>query len=197
MKRILMASSAFAVVAGSAFAGGYTTPVTEAPVVAPAPVVTSNVDWTGFYAGGQLGYGKTNSPLDVDGAYAGVHGGYLKDFGSYVLGGEFAYSGASMKTGKGATEQKVKDFADLKLIAGIPTGKWLPYAGLGASYVDAKSAGTDYSDTVPMALVGVKYQLNDKWALGGELDYRKGNNFDGTKQDLNLTTVGMTASYRF
>lgn len=193
MKRILMASGALALMAGTAFAGGYTVPVTEAAPVAPAPVMTTNADWTGFYAGAQLGYGKAGGDADANGAVGGVHAGYLQDFGGFVGGGELAYSAADLsKDG-----DKINNFTDLKLIGGVPNGKWLYYGALGASYVKADFAGDSHSDTVPMAGLGVKYQLNDQWVLGSELDYRKGNDFDGTGVDADLTTLGVSASFKF
>jgi outer membrane immunogenic protein len=76
-----------------------------APVFAPVPVFT----WTGFYVGGQLGYGwnADDNDFDVpvgytvggvpftgfggnegDGFLAGVHAGYNVQFGSFVVGVE-------------------------------------------------------------------------------------------------------------
>lgn len=195
MKRMVIASAALVLSAGTVFAGSYTAPVVEAAPVAPAPVMTQNADWTGGYVGAQIGYGKLNKDLDANGAVGGLHAGYLKDFGKYVIGGELAYSGADLQDK--SVDGKVKSFTDAKLIGGVPNGKWLYYGALGASYVDAKVAGTSYNDTVPMLGAGVKYQLTDQWALGGEVDYRNGHNFDNTGNDVDLTTVALTASFRF
>lgn len=195
MKRILMAASALAVVGGAAFAGGYTAPVTEAPVPTPvAPMPAANANWDGFYLGAQLGYGDPNGELKTDGAFGGLHAGYMKDYGSWVLGGELATSAADMKTGDVG---KVKNFTDLKVLAGIPSGKWLTYGTLGASYIKGDLNGESISDTVPLVGVGVKYQVNEQWIVGAEADYRKGSSFDGTDGSINLPTIGATASYRF
>ncbi|HEY0274615.1 MAG TPA: outer membrane beta-barrel protein [Paenirhodobacter sp.] len=195
MKRILMAASALTLVGGAAFAGGYNTPVVEAPAAAPAPVyVPANANWTGWYAGAQLGYGKPDEALRTDGAFGGVNAGYLRDYGNVVVGGELAYNAANMDQGDAG---KVKDFTDLKLIAGVPYGKWLPYGTVGASYVKADIDGASRSDTLPMVGIGVKYQVNDQWAVGSELAYRKGNGFDGTGEDLNMTTLGANVAFRF
>lgn len=60
----------------------------------PAPVETyTGGDWTGFYAGGQLGYADIDGTGAADGSGGtyGVHGGYNYDFGQFVLGGEVDY----------------------------------------------------------------------------------------------------------
>lgn len=195
MKKILLATSVLTVIGGAAFAGGYTQPVVEAPVaVAPAPVVAEVPNWTGFYVGGNVGYGKPGGALSHDGAIGGLNAGYLWDQGSYVLGGELGYNWADM--GKDETG-KLKSTTDLKFIAGVPYGSWLPYATVGASQVKATIANADYSDTVPMIGVGVKYAIDNNWSVGSELNYRHVGNFDGREQKLDFTTITAGVNYRF
>ena len=52
-------------------------------------------DWTGWYAGGQLGYSygefdldsvTTPDSFDADGVIGGFMGGYLRDYGDWVIG---------------------------------------------------------------------------------------------------------------
>jgi predicted porin len=196
MKRILMSSSVLAVIGGAAFAGGYTAPA-AAPVVmaAPAPVMPT-ADWTGFYAGAQLGYGNADDGVKASGVTGGLHGGYLYDFGKYVAGAELAYSGADLKDT--ANNSKIDNFTDLKLIGGVKQDNFLFYGGLGASHIKGDLAGgISASDTVPMATLGVRYQVRPNMTVGGAIDYRKGNNFDGTNQDLSLTTVSLSTSFQF
>lgn len=203
MKRMLINSSRLAVaaagatlaMAAGAMAGGYVPTVVEAPVAAaPAPVVAPRADWTGFYAGAQLGYGQTDGGIvDDEGVVGGLHAGYLRDMGNFVAGGELAYSGANIDDGAGA----VNSTTDLKLIGGVPNGQWLYYGALGASFVDADFGGAGYSDTMPFVGLGAKYAVNDQWSVGGELGHRIGNGFDGTGQDLDLTTLNASVSFKF
>jgi predicted porin len=196
MKRILMSSSVLAVIGGAAFAGGYTAPV-AAPVVtaAPAPVMPT-ADWGGFYAGAQLGYGDASDAVDDSGVVGGIHGGYLYDFGNYVAGGELAFSGADITDN--TQNSKIDSFTDLKFIGGVKQNNWLFYGGLGASYIKGDTAGgVSASDTVPMATLGVRYKVRPNMTVGGAIDYRKGDDFDGSGQDLDLTTVGVTTSFQF
>ncbi|WP_417807111.1 outer membrane beta-barrel protein [Thioclava sp.] len=196
MKRILMSSSVLAVIGGAAFAGGYTAPAAE-PVVMAAPVaVMPTADWGGFYAGAQLGYGDANDAVDDGGVVGGVHGGYLYDFGKYVAGGELAFSGADITDN--TQNSKIDSFTDLKFIGGVKQNNWLFYGGLGASYIKGDTAGgVSASDTVPMATLGVRYKVRPNMTVGGAVDYRKGDDFDGSGQDLDLTTVSLTTSFQF
>jgi outer membrane immunogenic protein len=102
MKKILLASVALFGFAGAAAAADL--PVRSAPpapIIAAAPLFT----WTGFYVGGQVGYGWNANDNDFvlpggfvvqsgdfgdegDGFLAGVHAGYNVQFGSFVVGVE-------------------------------------------------------------------------------------------------------------
>ena len=83
--------------ATTAFAGNTDVPILTATPAAPVVVpVTQTNDWTGFYAGGSLGYGDISdnaTGFDDDGVTYGIHGGYDYDFGQFVLGGELEISG--------------------------------------------------------------------------------------------------------
>jgi outer membrane immunogenic protein len=102
MKKILLASVALFGFAGAASAADLPTRAAPpAPVFAAVPVFT----WTGFYVGGQVGYGWNANDNDFvlpggfvvqsgdfgdegDGFLAGVHAGYNVQLGSFVVGVE-------------------------------------------------------------------------------------------------------------
>lgn len=181
-----------------ALAGGYTAPVVEPVVAAPAPVVVAGRDWTGFYAGGQLGYGEASADGlsdDASGAFGGVHAGYLHDFGNWVLGGELAYSGADISLD--TPDASVDSMLLAKLKVGADMGQWLLYGTAGAGHYEASVAGTDYSDTGYFAGLGADYALNDSWTVGAEVLRHWADDFDGTGVDGDMTTLGMRASFRF
>ena len=196
MKRILLSSSVLAMIGGAAFAGGYSAPAPAPAVAAPPAPVMPVADWSGAYAGAQIGYGNADDGVNSTGVVGGVHGGYLHDFGKYVAGGELALSGANINDDP--RNGKIDNFADLKLIGGVKQDNWLFYGGLGASHVKGDMAGgISANDTVPMAALGVRYKLRPNMTVGGEVDYRRGTDFDGTGQDLDLTTVSLTTAFQF
>src|SRR5690606_6409744 len=96
MKYLLSAAAAAALMAGTAFAGNIE-PAPVEPVIMPAPMpVYASPDWSGFYAGGQLGFADvTGDGVDVDnqafdangdGFIGGLTLGYDHDFGTWVAG---------------------------------------------------------------------------------------------------------------
>lgn len=193
----LAAYAALAVVAASAAnAGGYVAPVVDTPVVAPAPVVpVADTDWTGFYAGAQVGKGDAKLKYNAGGsdkqdysAY-GVHAGYQKDFGKYVLGGEFAYDRVDPKDTDGKGDQY-----SLRGRAGYDMGRWMPYVTLGAAHLK----DDDFSETGLTYGIGADFKVAEHVTVGAEYsrtNYKDVADVKGDDLDTNL--VQLRASYHF
>lgn len=167
----------------------------EAPIAVPAPVVVApGFDWTGFYVGGQLGYGDlSGGGYSPDGMLYGVHAGYNYDFGNWVLGGEVAHNWADVK----ATDFDMDRLTELKVKAGFEAGTTLFYGTIGAAWADATIAGTGYSDNGYLAGVGVDMPFGSNWIGGIEAVYHDFSDFDGTGVDLDGYSVKAKVSYRF
>lgn len=196
----IMTASLLALAGGlPALAGGLTTPVEEPVVFAePAPVPTPSADWTGGYAGVQLGYGDVNSNgagLDGNGAIGGVHAGYLVDFGQFVTGAELSYDAANIDLGAGT--DSLDNVARLKLIGGYDLGRTLIYASTGVARASATVGGTDLSDNGYFVGLGADYALTDQWTLGGEVMAHRFNDFGGTGVRLEASTIQAKVAFRF
>ncbi|WP_374641311.1 outer membrane protein [Tabrizicola sp.] len=191
MKHTIMIA-ALAALAGPAVAGGIAEPVVEAPVevaAAPAP----GMDWTGFYVGLSAFQGKFSddggaTDLDLDGF--GVQAGYLRDFGSFVLGGELAQVSGDYETGGDF------DATRLKLIGGYDAGRFLPYAFVGMSSYEINDL--DLSDSVPIYGIGARFAISPRLVAGLEYLVQKKDDFDGDAGlDMDDSDLSLRLDYRF
>ena len=203
--RALLLAAPAALIGGAAMAGGLAEPIVvvePAPVVA-APVVMMSGDWTGFYAGGQLGYGTVDEEslpddFDFNGATYGVHAGYLYDFGSIVAGAEVDYDATNIESDEidGETAE-VDSIARAKLIVGYDAGALLPYLTGGVAQATLSSSMDEVDDTGTFLGGGVAYQISDNFRIGGEVLAHQFDDFDDSGADFDVTTASLKASFSF
>lgn len=197
--KLVLATVAASLVAGSAFAGGYTAPVVEtAPVVIEPVAVVDASDWTGFYAGAQ--YGKGSADLSYNGVdddrdtdNYGLHGGYLRDFGKFVLGGELDYNKIDIDD----VDDK-GDLTRLRARAGYDMGRFMPYVTLGVAKLSADTGTYDISETDVTYGIGGDFKVTDKFTVGAEYskqDFSDVDDIDGL--DLDTDMVQLRAAYHF
>lgn len=193
--KILAYAAAATLTAGTAFAGGL-----AAPVITAEPVIaTPAADWSGFYAGLNYGTGTRSIPIGSDGPDAlvletdfdgfGIHAGYLRDFGQYVLGAELDYSAITM-----GDDADTTDVLRLRGIAGYDLGRVLPYASLGLAKVTTPD---DLSDTGIVYGIGVDYLVSTRISLGLEYTRMTISEFEDLPIDVETDTLRIRASYRF
>ncbi|MBE0414586.1 outer membrane beta-barrel protein [Yoonia sp.] len=188
---------------GIAAAGGLSAPietVAPTPVAAPAPAPMRGSDWTGFYAGAQLGYGELEAdagvltPSDPNGAIYGVHAGYMYDLGSIVLGAELDFDGTNIDVDTPALE--LDSIFRAKLRVGYDAGAFLPY--LTAGYVEAETSGaTNGTTDGDFYGIGFAYKMNNNLLVGAEVLQ---HDFDGGVlggANLEATTATARVSYKF
>ncbi len=188
-----------ALLAGPALAGNIDPAPAEPVVVTQAAPVFSTGDWTGFYAGGQIGYGDVDTggavSLGGDGGFGGLHAGYNWDLGTTVIGAELDYDVSELELDGGAGT--IEDVTRIKFRAGWDSGPSLIYGTIGAANASAKIGGTDFSDTGFLAGAGLAYDLGNNWVLGGEVLYHQFDDFDSTGIDVDVTTISARMSFRF
>jgi outer membrane immunogenic protein len=199
MKRYVLVAIATLGMPVAAMAGGVAAPVIEPTIAQPAPVVAvaPNGDWTGFYAGASLGFGKFTASGAADGndmGIAGVNLGYRRDFGRLVVGGELSYAKDDLGVSTGNT---IDNSTALQLMVGSDMGRTLVYVAAGAVRSDATLAGVKGTDNGYFGGIGVDYALNDRWTVGGEVLSTRYNDFDSTGIDLNATTLQLKVGMRF
>jgi outer membrane immunogenic protein len=194
----MLVAASTAIVAMPALAGGPTVVEPEPTIAAPVAPVIASADWSGFYAGAQLGYadvGSNGGGLDGNGLLGGIHAGYRWDFGQFVAGTELDYDTANVDLG--GTLGSLDSVTRLKLVGGAEVGNSLLYATAGAAYADGTVGGASLSDDGWFYGAGATFALNDRWTLGGELLQHEFNDFDGSGVDLDALTATARIGFRF
>ncbi|MDT8326554.1 MAG: outer membrane beta-barrel protein [Roseovarius sp.] len=178
-----------ALLAAPAFAGSLADPAPEpyiAPVAIPAP---SSPNWTGFFAGGEVGYGNfdtTPGPSD-EGIIGGLILGYDYDMGNnFVVGAGLDYDFADI--------DRLDEVFRAKLRGGYKVGNGLVYATGGYTL-----ASTDVSGTEDGYVVGGGYEhmIAPNFSVGGEVLYHDFGSVNNSGYDLDGTTAQIRASFRF
>lgn len=184
-------------VSGPVLAGGLQDPAPgpaapPVPAAAPLPVAPVSGEWTGGYAGLQLGFGDVNGSgaADGDDFLYGAHVGYRYDFGTFVLGGELDYDFTDIDL-NGAAD--VDSVARLKVQAGYDFGRTLGYFTAGVADVDT-SLG---SETGEFYGIGVAYQVNERYTVGAELLEHNFDDIGGTGVEADATTLTVRGAIRF
>jgi outer membrane immunogenic protein len=181
------------VLASQAMAGGPVVVIDEEPVAVAAP--TPDYDWTGFY----IGLGATSGNIGIDDAELDTSGfavqaGYLRDLGTFVVGGELQYSDADIDD----TEASITS-TRAKLLGGYDAGRFLPYVFVGLSDIEISGDGDSVSDTT------TNYGLGGRYAFGAEGNFVAGleylmedtDDFDASGTDVDRDEVSLRFDYRF
>jgi opacity protein-like surface antigen len=194
MKKLLTGAALAVVLATPAFAAD----MIQQPEPAPAPVVTAPAfSWTGFYVGGQLGYGWAKAdPGSDDGSFVGgPNVGYNYDLGNWVVGAELDYNFANMNFDNGVG---IDGIGSAKVKIGADLGRTLLYGTGGVAY-----SGVDNSDSKAGYVVGagIDYALTQHTFIGAEYDFNhfSGLHADSTGADSDVDVHEITAriGYKF
>ncbi|KAF0117007.1 MAG: Uncharacterized protein FD150_97 [Rhodobacteraceae bacterium] len=191
MRQVL--AVALMVAAGAAQAGGPVVVADDPAVVAPA--APAGYDWTGFYIGLSAisGTFSDNGGATSDGTTGyGLQAGYLRDFGTLVVGGEVAYA----KGDYDAFPSNDWTATRLKLIGGYGAGRVMPYGFVGLSSYDIGGV-SQFSDTVTIYGLGAKVAVSQRVAVGLEYLVENKTNFDSTGFDMENSEVALRLDYRF
>lgn len=194
MLRTLLGTAALALVTGPALAGGLNEPMPEVVPVAPAPapMVIATSDWTGFYAGGSFGniqLSQDDTDLGERENGFGIHGGYLADLGTFVVGGEVEFSRYD-DTAVGQT-----DVTRLKGRVGYDAGQFLPYAVAGFASVDTEALDDDNGYFFGL---GADFAVTDNVLVGAEyLRHEFDDELDPGNGDITADTLSLRVSYKF
>lgn len=205
-KTTLIAAALSTSVALPAFAGSPEPAVVEPTIIAAAPLAPASPNWTGFYAGGQLGYadvsgdGVTGAAVaytaNGDGMIGGLVAGYDYDMGDWVIGAGIDYDWTDIKLGGGPV--KLESIFRAKLRGGYKIGNGLLYATGGYALADTNQIGDADGYFIG---AGYEHMITQNFSLGGEVLYHQIDDFSSlpavSDYDADVTTVQVRATFRF
>ncbi|MCI5077615.1 porin family protein [Oricola sp.] len=186
---LLAATLATAMLSGAANAADttYYDPAPQ-PAYTPQPQMSATTDWSGLYAGAQLGGGT----VDVDGVgddtaiVGGVHAGYLFQRGSFVVGPEVDID----MTGWDVGGTDVDAVAHAKLRAGVAADRLLVTGSVGYGHMWADGE----SDGGLTAGAGVDYAITDHVTGGADYLY---TDIETSGPDVTSHTIRTRLGYKF
>lgn len=222
MKKLLLATSAFALMAGPALAADLPTRAAPAAPFAAPPVFT----WTGLYVGANAGYTWGTARFSdtdgdgfsrrIDGALGGAQVGYNWQAGDIVFGVESDIQATGISrsvTSDGTTlKSEIPYFGTVRGRIGMSFDNIMPYVTAGLAYANNKitvsEAGVSLSNTKThfgwTVGAGIEAALGNGWSVKGEYLYVDLQNktyfanFDGgfrARADFHIARVGV--NYRF
>src|SRR5262249_33480737 len=184
----LICAAALGIAAASAAAAA------DIPVpIHKAPAHVPGYGWTGFYIGGNIGYGWADVSVDplpsqrLTGVVGGGQLGYNWQTGNLVFGVEADFQGSAQKRTDSATvggigftvDQKIPWFATVRARGGFVVDRAFLYATGGWAYInykmDISALGTTVSSSTSKSgwVVGggVEWALWDRWTAKFEYLY--------------------------
>jgi opacity protein-like surface antigen len=187
---------AIALTAMPALAGGMAEPGPAPAVVAAAPAPMPGMDWSGPYGGLQLEYGDVgvSGADDGDGMLGGIFAGYRYDFGDFVVGAEVDHNAADIDLPGTGTLDRI---SRLGVEAGFDAGRALFYGTAGGAIANVDTTTDDLNDNGYFYGIGMDYAVTDQIIVGAELLQHEFDDFDGSGSDVDATTFGINAAFRF
>jgi outer membrane immunogenic protein len=171
----------------------------DMPLKAPRPVVVAPIySWTGFYIGGDIGYGSGRSdgvlndgvfngapvPYSADprGMIGGGFAGYNYQIGQFVVGVEADWQAANLSgSGTGTflvssytMDTKVSNYGSVRGRLGFAMDRWLVFATGGWAWGNAQ---TSYSDTGAPPPFGTNKINGSGGTIGAGIEYAVTNNW--------------------
>ncbi len=168
-------------------------------------------DWTGLYAGGQIGWTDLEYPTSSpgfpggisfagNGSLLGVHVGYNHDFGALVLGAELSVDFPSVDIRFAPTgvpgRREIDSVTAVKAKAGYDAGRFLPYAVIGYAsqgFNDTSGLAEDLTFDGMTYGVGMSYLASPNLVTGIEALWF---DLDPTDPATGLTSEGSVVNLR-
>ncbi|MEJ8562179.1 outer membrane beta-barrel protein [Yoonia sp. GPGPB17] len=168
--------------------------IAAAAALAATPATVFAQDWTGPYAGFQIGGSDIDvdgAPLTGDGPSYGVFAGYNIQAGNLVYGGEFDYDTTEYDVDGDA---EVDSTTRLKGRMGSEVGGGLLYGAAGLVWATSPELGDDDG-----YFFGAGYDLpvSSNMTIGAEVLQHEFEEYNGGALDVSVTTFKARVAFNF
>jgi outer membrane immunogenic protein len=201
MKRVSISVLCAFVMAQAAAADGMThqSVTVSSP---PFPYAGSGFDWTGGYAGAQIGFGtlRYTGFNSQSGGAVGLFAGYRHDLGTGVVGVEAEYNPATLGTYTIPSGDRLTAGFAVHLSYGVKfTGdeRTLLNFQLGPSWARTSLAGNSKTASGYIAGIGVDHMVTDKIIFRGGIRAGFTNNLGALNLKTRSLGAGIGAAYKF
>ncbi len=163
-----------------------------------------SVNWSGFYAGvnGGYGWGTNTDVLSPAGGFGGGQIGYNFQRGNIVFGGEADIQGADISDTGYGLKSKMNWFGTVRGRVGYAFNRALVYGTGGFAFGGVNNDGYSETQTGWVLGGGVEYKLTPAWSVKGEYQYLDlgasnvvGPLGDGTGNRTQVSTVRAGLNY--
>lgn len=166
-----------------------------AAVLATVPAGAFAQDWTGPYAGFQIGgsdINVDNPDLEGDGPSYGIYAGYNVQNGGVVYGGEFDFDSTEYDIDNGSAE--IDSTARLKGRIGADVGGGLLYGTAGIVWATSPELGDDNG-----YFFGAGYDmlLANNVTVGAEVLQHQFDDYNDGGLDVDVTTLKLRVGFTF
>lgn len=167
-----------------------------AAVLTAVPAGAFAQDWTGPYAGVQVGGSNIDvddtSPLTGNGPSYGLFAGYNMQNGAMVFGGEIDYDVTEYDIGDGTAE--IDSTTRLKGRIGTNVGPGLVYGTGGVVWATSPELGDDSGYFLGL---GYEAKVTPNTVLGAELLQHEFDNYNDGGLDVSVTTLKARLAFSF
>ena len=205
MKKTIYAAVAVALLASSA---ALAADIPRGPYYAQPAATSSVFNWTGAYAGANVGYqwgGVTNNPTNPSGVAGGLQGGYNWQTGQFVFGGEADIQISGAEDTFAPWKFSNPWFGTVRARGGFALNNILFYGTVGLAYGDIRAETAGLSETHTSVGWagggGVEVALNPVWTARAEYLYvdldNRLFNLTGVRNGYWSNLIRFGVNYRF